>query len=184
MDHRHRQHRPGPTSAGPLVGHGALRPRRRNPSRSDPGRPGRLLVVACLALLLGALLYRACRPGLPWLLDWLGGGSAPVGCPGPLGGWWPSALHAFAFTCLLGVAMGGARRIALGAGAFWVSVAVLAELACLGGTLYGSRALFPGGLGCRADPLDVLAATAGAALAIVLFPPGARAPGAIRPTPN
>ncbi|MBX3724538.1 MAG: hypothetical protein KF823_01295 [Xanthomonadales bacterium] len=135
-------------------------------------------------MLLGALLYRACRPEPPWLLGWLDARWAPVACPAMLGGWWPSALHAFAFTCLLGVAMGGGRRVALIAGAFWVSVALLAELACLGGALYGSHALFPGGLGCQADPLDVLAAIAGAVLAIVLFPTGAPAPGSIQPTPS
>lgn len=125
-----------------------------------------------LALVLGLGFYAACRPLRPWLLAFLEPGPTVPACQLLAAGWWPSFLHAFAFTCLLAACLGASRRWAGPAAGFWVAVAAIAELACVGGVLRGSTLIMVGGLSCQPDLSDVLAAVFGAALAVLIASPG------------
>ena len=146
------------------------------------------LVGAGLAVLLsGVIAYLGCRSQLPWLLAAWPWPALPRHCPQALLGWWPSAAHAFGFTCLLGAALGGGARALFASGLLWALTSVSWEAFCLvqAGAGDGGAPTDPL-LRCTADGADALAAVIAAALPglLVRFASGfghARTP---QPTPG
>lgn len=137
-----------------------------------------LLIVGLGGLLLGALVYIVTRTQLPLLL-------LPMDFARPIlkgGNSWtmslPSALHALAFTALLGAATGSTKRTIAVAGIFLVSLNIVWEVSCHPSFGYVhivsqnlARALNArwGYISCTFDVVDIVAASLGAIFPSVLY---------------
>lgn len=134
-----------------------------------PVRNAWLLGAGLAVLLSGVLVYLGCRAQLPWLLAAWPWPVLQPACPQALVGWWPSAAHAFGFTCLLGVALGGGARALFASGLLWALAGVSWEAFCLiqAGAGHGAAPIDPL-LRCTADGVDAVAAIAAAAMPGVL----------------
>jgi hypothetical protein len=89
-----------------------------------------LMLIGLGCLLLGAMLYLLTRTQLPILLS-------PLAIPHPIlrstSTWFlslPSALHALAFSALLGAATGASRKSIAAAGLFLLLLNIFWELSC------------------------------------------------------
>ena len=134
--------------------------------------------LGLVALTLGTAIYFLCRPDPPLLIGlWLGhGGAGYCGSAGALGSL-PSALHALGFTSLLAACWNGTRLALAISGLFWFAGNALWEWSCAVDFPWPQirmrvvEWLFmqPGLVhACTADPMDVFAAAAGAAVPLFL----------------
>lgn len=137
-----------------------------------------LMLIGLGGLLLGAVVYLLTRAKLPILLSLLA-------IPHPIlrsAGEWslslPSALHALAFSALLGVATGASRKSVAAAGLFLLILNISWELSChpLTGLVYTashSLALLLNAqwshVACTFDMADIVAASLGAFVPSLLY---------------
>jgi hypothetical protein len=128
-------------------------------------RGAKLFLAGLTVLAFGALVYALDRPAdsvlfLPAVLS-LHDGQAWI--PPPLGGALPTFLHTLAFALMTAALLGPGPRCAVQAAAGWAVINILFESA--------QHPLFVKALGVGMagtfDPIDVLAASAGAATAFL-----------------
>lgn len=126
------------------------------------------LLIGVVALLVGVLYYTRCRQEPPALLGWLTGGVSQDGCrdlPYAANSL-PTFVHVLGFSLISGVFVGRSPVLLLGCALFWCFINVLFEmLALLLATEAGLEFMTLG----EFDPLDILAAFAGALCALFIM---------------
>ena len=88
-------------------------------------------LLGLVAMVIGVLLYALCRVKKPWFLVWLDVDVSIGFCDSVAFQFLPSGIHAFAFTCWLAAAIGSSRSSLAWSGAFWFSMNVAWERACI-----------------------------------------------------
>ena len=138
--------------------------------RSERSFAKALLWSSLASLVVGFVYYATCRSHVPYLLSFVPayhGASRPIPLP-PIAYSLPSLLHAYAFTCLLGVCWGAGSVALLLSGSFWFVANLMWELVCVPhGTVVGAiPAIVSYAVGpntCTYDSWDIAASAIGAA---------------------
>ncbi|MBE9556864.1 MAG: hypothetical protein IMF08_08405 [Proteobacteria bacterium] len=135
-------------------------------------RPAKLFILGLSALGMGVLVYALDRPA--GSVAFLPAGMAyDSGFLGPLAGPLPTFLHALAFALITAAFLEPTRRARLAVCGIWVAINWLFEAAQHPAFMEITGIGMPGAF----DPLDLLAAPAGAAVALLIMQP-------VTPTPR